>query len=376
MRIVGDEAALCLAQLRPAAVDRLGGRRAIVGQLHDQQRQLRTEALPPIALPCSEQGWVMHRIAGIGFALVPQHPMQAELAERGDHAVVQGGQPGRRRPRRARWRAQLRRHDAVLPGRIQWQRAAIGELQRTRLRIAQQPATPIGIEHIEHDAVAPGMQVPARHAVATRLVGAVTAAHAVPVDPRLVQLVHRAEQQAGVLRGLRRRQLHAGAVPDHAVEADQLRHAPVVPRAQCRRCGLPGAGRIRLPGLAFAVRMPPGLPQRAPMRCGIHRVACVTRQHIQRRAIVAGSAQCLLADPGLQLRAAPGGVDQAHRHIDGLLQLTREVIAGRRKLLHRLRRGELPCRSATEAALRRRAGLRRHLEHADARVVGIGDLAA
>ncbi len=124
------------------------------------------------------------------------------------------------------------------------------------------------------------------------------------------------------------------------------------------------------------MRMPPGFPQRGPPRCGRNRIGCVTRQHIQCGAIVAGCTQRLVADPGLQLRTAPRGVDQTHRHIDALLQLTREVVTRGRKVFHRLRRGALPACSATETALGCRAGLRRHLEHADGGMLGIGNLAA
>ncbi len=52
--------------------------------------------------------------------------------------------------------------DAVLPGRVQCHCAAVCKLQCARWRVAQQPAAAIGIEHIEHDAVAPGMQQSAR----------------------------------------------------------------------------------------------------------------------------------------------------------------------------------------------------------------------
>ncbi len=121
---------------------------------------------------------------------------------------------------------------------------------------------------------------------------------------------------------------------------------------------------------------PPAFPQRGPTRCGRDRVGCIARQHIQCRTIVAGGTQGLVADPGLQLRTAPRRIDQPHRHVDLLLQLACEVITGSRKVFDRLRRGALPRCSAAETALRCRAGLCGHLEHADAGVVGIGDLAA
>ncbi len=376
MRIGGDEAPLRLAQLRPTAVAGLGGRRAVVGQLHQQQRQLRAEALPPVALPSVEQRWILRRSAGVGFALVPQHAAQADPAQRRDHAVGQRGQARGRRPRRARRRTQLRRHDAVLPSG-QRHPAAVAQLQLLRLRIAEQAAAAVAVVHVDHHGVLARVQHAAWQAVAARLVGAVAAAHRLAVDPGLVEFVHRPQRQRRRLFRLLCAQRDRAAVPDHAVEIDQLRHAPVVPGAQRRRCVAPvAAGIVRPPRRAAAVRAPPRLPKLAPARRRLLRIFGVARQYVQRRRVAVHLAQGRIADPRLHLRTAPGGVDQPHRHVHGLAQFAGEVIAGRGKRAHRLRRGRLPRGRAAELRLRGRAGLRRYLEHADRWLLRIGDLAA
>ncbi len=90
----------------------------------------------------------------------------------------------------------------------------------------------------------------------------------------------------------------------------------------------------------------------------------------------AGAAQRPCAQPGFDARAAERGVDQAHRHVHVLLQLAREVVAGRGELRHVRGRGRLPAHRSGEIAARRgHAGLR-HPEQADAVVAGAGDLRA
>ena len=80
--------------------------------------------------------------------------------------------------------------------------------------------------------------------------------------------------------------------------------------------------------------------------------------------------------PGLDARAAPGGVNQPHGHSQLLVQLAPEVIGARGKPApaafgHGLRRAHLP--GPFDVALRLRLPALGHLQQPDARVIGGGD---
>src|ERR1700691_443673 len=92
-----------------------------------------------------------------------------------------------------------------------------------------------------------------------------------------------------------------------------------------------GSAGLALPGRRARRRMraPPALPQMCQALVARLRIARVQAQEVQALIEPTLRAQGRLAEPGFNTRSAPGRVDQSHGHGYGLLQLAREVVAGR-----------------------------------------------
>src|SRR5690606_28418297 len=106
---------------------------------------------------------------------------------------------------------------------------------------------------------------------------------------------------------------------------------PVLPRPQLRRGRRPATALARpglLGGLAAGGAAPPVLPEAAPLAQAGQLVLAIGVQHGKLAVVPGQRLQPIGADPGLDLRSAPGSVDQAHGHVHGLLQLAGEEIAG------------------------------------------------
>ena len=63
----------------------------IGGELHDHERQVAVEPLPPVLDHGREERAVLVGPAGVRFALIPDRALDLELQERVDHRVVERG---------------------------------------------------------------------------------------------------------------------------------------------------------------------------------------------------------------------------------------------------------------------------------------------
>ncbi|MNI22622.1 hypothetical protein D3C73_761800 [compost metagenome] len=248
-------------------------------------------------------------------------------------------------PRCQRRRLYTGRHP-VLPARIQRDARTVIQADGVRTCGPCKPTLTVGVQDIDHHRVGTGLQQPGRQRIRPPLTRTVLAAHGDAVHPGHVRLVDGTQLKPSVLAGLRGSQCHLAAVPDHAVVAGQRWHTPALPRPERGGCALPsaavGAGLPGRIGGTFAC-CPPVLPVLAPAcvcRCGI---AGRQGEHIQCWPHAALHAQGIGAGPGLDARAAPRRLDQAHGDIHRLLQFARKVEARSGKVAHRVRRRRTPC---------------------------------
>ena len=208
-------------------------------------------------------------------------------------------------------------------------------------------------------------------------------AHRATIDPGLVDLVDRSEVEAGGIRGLGCAQGNLRAEPDRAGEVLELRYLPIAPIVHHGRRAVPRlrsiGRRIFAPrfgaGVITGLRAPPGFPLSGelPLRRGC--ILDVQGQGVEGRA-VAECAQRRGTEPRTDVGAAPGGVHQSDRHLHGLLQLAREIKAGRRPVRHGGGCGALPCDRVREMLQRRRTDRVLHGQHPDPVIGGAADLAA
>jgi hypothetical protein len=74
IRDLGGRDRLCLAQFRPTARGRLRGSLAVIGELHDEEREIAfIPAVPPILDQRRQQPAVLVSPVGVGLALIPNH---------------------------------------------------------------------------------------------------------------------------------------------------------------------------------------------------------------------------------------------------------------------------------------------------------------
>src|SRR5581483_7299642 len=167
------------------------------------------------------------------------------------------------------------------------------------------------------------------------------------IHPGDVGLVHCPERQHGRSAGLAGSEVEALAQPHDSVEGLKLGHAPFAPAPVGYDTGPPNIiVPRRVPGWIRSARrivcappmgrdpipLPPGLLGRMP----------VNRQQVEIAVIAAEPPQPGLTDPGLDERAAPGGLDEADRHAHDRLQVAAEEIADGGELADTRRTRDLP----------------------------------
>jgi hypothetical protein len=315
-RIAGGGEALLLAKRRPAALDRLGGERAVIGEADDQEGQIGPAELPPPGRHHRrEPVRIGARQADIGLALIPGDSAQPVIAQRRDHAVVDGGQPQRFVPGRTRRAIADRRH-RIFPALAQRLHIAVGERQPQPLGGPGEAPRAGAVINVDQDLVDPGAQHAARHRIIARRFPGITVADRDAVDEALIELVDHAERQGRRLRGLGGGQRDALPHPDHAVEAGEARLAPLLPIFHARHRE-PVEAVARMPGLGTrriaAALPPPGAPALAEAGGGGGQIAAGERE--QARLLVADRGDRGLVHPRADLGPAPARRDRADRHV-------------------------------------------------------------
>ncbi len=373
--ILLDCTTLRFAHARPTALDRLRRRLTEVRELHDQERYIAAEAAAPIGHPMTQQRFVLVRLLGIGFALVPHDAAHGVVLERRDHRIADHGQSRRDIPRRARRLADRARHDLVFPFAVERDGSAVGELELTR-GVAPRAAAAPKIERVHDDRVRTGFQHALRQVVDAIRIGTRGAAHGPTVHPRDVDVVDFCERQPSLLLRLLRAQLDACAQPHHPIEIFERGHSPLFPMAELARRERPFAFFCTGPRLRRAdAGVPPPLPDITPAPDRDIGLGCSELENLEHVFEAAGGAQRLGAHPGLDTRPTPRRVDQAHWHIHLLLQFTRKVEARRRELSEGLRRRRLPANGLRERVSRCCARIARDSEEANGIVRGACALA-
>src|SRR5690606_2102901 len=169
------------------------------------------------------------------------------------------------------------------------------------------------------------------------------APHCAAVDPCHIDIVDLPERERCALACLSRAQLDDGTQPHHAVECRKLRIAPLFPVAELARRGSPAALLLAGPRLRRRhPALPPALPYCAPASNRLCWPRVFERKDLEHLVEAARGTQRLRAHPRLDSRTAPRCVNQAHRHLDVLLQLPCKVEARSREVGERLARRRLP----------------------------------
>ena len=135
---------------------------------------------------------------------------------------------------------------------------------------------------------------------------------------------------------------------------------------------------VRAPGLVAlgdaGTPVPPSTPDLSPALGRREWITRVHLEHIQFVLVAIRGAQRIRADPGFDAGSTERRIDQAHRHVDGLLEFTGEVEAGRREITQRVGAYGLPLRGSLEGLQRNHATGLRHGQQPDRRAGRAGDL--
>ena len=228
---------------------------------------------------------------------------------------------------------------------------AVGKANGASLGGAADPAVAPAAIDVGRNDVDAGFQH-ARLDRVSRAAGEGRGAEIRAVQPGLVFLVDRTEIERRIgIRRLGGRERHGRAHPDLTDEAVRVGAVPQRPRAERRRRGLPRrvvVGRQPRPAIMRPSPSPTPIPTARPNAASPPPDPCGTdpggREHRSRSR----APQRGFAHEGAQPRAAIRRVDQADRHIRGLLQLAREVVAGGRETADRLGTGDHPAHTARE----------------------------
>ena len=227
--------------------------------------------------------------------------------------------------------------------------------------------------------VVAGAERTGRQSILSRHTGFRRIADWTAVDEGLIDVLDAAQQQCRAASRLRIAEHDRRAVPDHAVEAFESDAGPVLPCRE-RRHGPPRVIGRRVPGFAArgiaAAGSPPGFPQAAPAGIGLFFARAIVREQPEQFVLAAKCAQRFLVHPARNRGAAPGRIDEPHRHFDGAAQFAREEVADCGELRRRGRRGDLPRNRPLECSERHETRVVRYGEHSNRRVGRALDLGA
>src|SRR5262249_37734627 len=177
------------------------------------------------------------------------------------------------------------------------------------------------------------------------------------VDPGLVDLVDGAEAQAHGAPRLVRGQRDVRPEPENTRESLEFRHPPAAPVAESGGCdspaSLPPSGKLHVPGLGAprlaCLAAPPLLPLRRELQLRLPGVFYVELQQVKPALVLVTVRKSSGADPGANIRASEGGVDQADGNMDRALQLACEEEARGRPGGYGLRPSYLPAHGLGES---------------------------
>src|SRR5689334_16458616 len=145
--VTRDDGTLRFPQLRPATFHGCCGGIAIVGELNDEERQLRRlETLAPVRHPGGHELRVITSVFGIRLALIPDDTAERVRLEWRDHRVVDGRLSAGGLPRCTRRRPHSRRGNGVLPLAVERNHRAVRESEMALTGGARHSTARVGVE--------------------------------------------------------------------------------------------------------------------------------------------------------------------------------------------------------------------------------------
>ena len=353
------------------------------GQLDEQKRHLRIVPLvPPILNQQRMQFHILLIGSGVGFALIPDDSANRVHRPRRDHRVVECGREigvilsEREIIRRSRACAEFLRvdfeFDLVFPCSVQPDAVVfvVAELQiEQRLRSCH-AAVGVHVRHPHRDGVGAGPDQFARNFVDARHTPVVRSRSAggadlFAVEKGFVAVIDRAEGERQLLAGPLRRNRDGAAIPENPIEigGGRTRHFLALPAGVVKIGIFPRLRRRRRGRIERIEALFPGVE--SDLRFFLQRrnflllllAGSAGAFDLGEFAGTVGGAVARFADPALDRRAAPAGVDHADRDVQILVQLAREIVAERAEGADRFGRADHPARTGDLLLLHARSWL-------------------